>query len=72
MVDVDKLKKKISEKRMNVKTVAEQIGIDESTLYRKLNANGMTLTVGEVYKIIDALGISKKEAESIFFSKKLA
>ena len=71
-VDIELLKEKIAACGMNVKKVAELIGIDESTFYRKLKANGETFTVKEVYMIIDILNIDTKVAERIFFSQKLA
>lgn len=71
-VDIEALRGRMKAKNMNVKAVAEAVGMDESTMYRKMNACGITFTVGEVYKIIDILEINKKDAEAIFFSQKLA
>ena len=39
-VNVDKLHGKIRELRLSVADVAEKMGIDRSTLYRKLGNNG--------------------------------
>lgn len=66
-MDVNKLKGKIVEKGLNVETLARKIGIDRSTLYRKLNKQGDTLTVREVNIICKELGLSKDEAMDIFF-----
>lgn len=71
-MDVNKLKGKIVEKGLNVETLARKIGIDRSTLYRKLNKQGDTLTVREVNIICKELGLSKDEAMDIFFSNVVA
>lgn len=71
-MDVNKLKGKIVEKGLNVETLARKIGIDRSTLYRKLNKQGDTLTVREVNIICKELGLSKDEAMDIFFRNVVA
>lgn len=66
-MDVNKLKGKIVEKGMNVETVAERIGVDRSSLYRKLN-NFEKITIGEANRLKDVLGLSDDDANSIFFA----
>lgn len=61
-----KLRGKMVEKGVNVKSLACAMCIDRATLYRKLN-NGENFTVGEVLKINDVLGLTKEEAYDIFF-----
>jgi predicted transcriptional regulator len=60
------LKGKIVEKGMNVETLAEKIGIDRSSMYRKLN-NFEKITIGEAQKIKDVLNLSDEDAKTIFF-----
>ena len=57
MTNVDKLKGKIKEMRLTPEKVADAIGIDKSTMYRKLN-NG-----GDEFTII-TLGITEDELNS--------
>ena len=64
-MDIQKLKGKIVEKGMNVEMVAELIGVDRSSLYRKFN-NFEKITIGEASKMKDALGMSDEEAVLIF------
>lgn len=71
-MDVNKLKGKVVEKGMNMSQLATKIGIDRSTLYRKLKSQGDTLTVKEVNLIVRALGLTKDEAVDIFFTNKIA
>lgn len=71
-MDVNKLKGKVVEKGMNMSQLATKIGIDRSTLYRKLKRQGDTLTVKEVNLIVRALGLTKDEAVDIFFTNKIA
>ena len=65
-MNVKMLKDKIAEKGMNVEQLAKKIGIDRSTMYRKINAD-ISTTVAEAIKIKDALGLTNEEARSIFF-----
>lgn len=45
MTNVDKLKGAIKEKRLTPEKVAESIGIDKSTMYRKLSNGGEDFTI---------------------------
>ena len=54
---------------ITVKQLAEAIGINESTMYRKINADG-DFSRSEMNKMIDVLNI--EHPEDIFFSKELA
>lgn len=51
--------------------LAEAIGINASTLYRKINADG-DFTREEITKIISFLGIDVPQVQAIFFAKELA
>lgn len=66
-MNINKLKAKIVEKGMNVETLADLIGIDRSSLYRKLN-NFEKITIGEASKMKDALEMSEADATDIFLS----
>lgn len=67
MVNVNKLKGKIVENGMNVAALAKAIGIDTSTLYRKLNSDGDTLTIKEARTIGQILTLTGAEMNEIFF-----
>ncbi len=64
-MDLCKLKAKIVENGINVETLAEQIGVDRSSMYRKLN-NFEKITIGEARKIKAALNLTNEEASNIF------
>lgn len=66
-MNANKLKGKIVEKGLNVEKVAELIGIDKSTFYRKLN-NFDSFTIKNAVDIKNALGLSSEEATEIFLS----
>ncbi|MCX7772940.1 MAG: helix-turn-helix transcriptional regulator [Clostridia bacterium] len=72
MVNINKLKGKIVEKGMSIEKIAEKMGIDRATLYRKLNANGGNITIKDADKIALALDLSPSEAAAIFFSQYVA
>lgn len=71
-MNVNKLRGKIVEKGMSIESVANNIGVDRSTLYRKINSNGDTLTVSEANLICKILELSEREAMSIFFTNYVA
>lgn len=56
-------------KGITAKELSEKLGINESTLYRKINADG-SFTREEINQMIVILGISDPKA--IFFSDELA
>ena len=64
---ISKLKAKIIENGLNVEALADAIGIDRSSLYRKLN-NFEKITIGEALKIKETLGMTDAEASDIFLS----
>lgn len=72
MVNVNKLRGKIVENGLTVEGVADLIGIDKSTIYRKINGRGEAFTVREANLLCDALKLSKDEAVAIFFSQYVA
>ena len=71
MVDVSKLKGKIVERNTTQEELANKIGIDKSTFYRKMKQNG-NFSIKEVNLIVSTLNLSKDEAMSIFFSETVA
>lgn len=66
-MNINKLRGKIVERGINVETLATRIGIDRSTLYKKLN-EGEKITIGEAIKMKDALEMSNDEAFDIFLA----
>ena len=64
--DTLKLKAKVVERGMTMEQYAEAIGIDMSTLYRKINGGGRGFTIGQMHKTVDVLGLSNPEAIAIF------
>ncbi|MBK6089671.1 helix-turn-helix domain-containing protein [Ruminococcus difficilis] len=72
MTNVDKLKGKIKEKRLTPEKLADAIGIDKSTMYRKLNNGGDEFTIGQADKIAKVLSLDAGEAQAIFFSQFVA
>jgi len=71
-VNVDKIHGKIRELKTNVVEVAGKMGIDKSTLYRKLANNGAGLTVKDAQQLVDILQLTDEEALLIFFAREVA
>lgn len=73
MVKVNKLRAKIVEHDMTVEQVAKRMGVDRSTLYRKLKkSSGESFTIGEVRKLSEILRLTPSEITDIFFSEDVA
>lgn len=62
-----KLKDKINQNGIKMEDLATNMGINRSTLYRKLN-NIDKVTVGDAKRLKTFLNISNKEAIEIFLS----
>ena len=67
-MNVNKLKGKIVENGLNVSQLAVSIGVDRTTLYRKLTSTGETLTISEAEKIAKVLNLSMEDVNAIFFA----
>ena len=65
-MNINKLRAKIVEKGLNVESFSRLIGVNRSSMYRKLN-NGR-FTIAEALRIKEALELSTKEASDIFFN----
>lgn len=66
MVNINKLRGKIVECGKTVEEVAELVGIDKSTLYRRLCVGDGAFTINEADKIASVLQLSAKELNEIF------
>lgn len=66
-MNINKLKGKIVENGLNVEKLADMIGVDRSSLYRKFN-NSEKITIGEACKMKEALDLSDAEAYEIFLA----
>ncbi|KZR60427.1 helix-turn-helix domain-containing protein [Pseudobacillus badius] len=72
MVNVNKLKGKIVEKGLTIGLLAKKIGVDRSTLYRKISNNGESFTIKDANLICQALDLTPREATDIFFTQVVA
>lgn len=68
-IDVTKLNGKIIEMETTKEAIADEIGIDRGTFYRRLK-NGKFL-IGDMHKICDVLKLSTSEAKEIFLFRNL-
>ena len=69
MVNINKLKGKITENGLTIGQLAEKIGVDKSTLYRKFAGNGNNFSISEADSIVKILCLDANEAQSIFLVK---
>ena len=64
--NMDKLRGRMAEKKIGKEELAERIGMDASTFYRKMRGDGEKFTVGQMHKIVEVLGLSREDAITIF------
>lgn len=64
--NMDLLRGKMAERNVSKEELAQKIGIDASTFYRKMRTDGISFTVGQIHKIVDALELTHDEATAIF------
>lgn len=72
MVNIDKLRGKIVERRMTVESIATAVNLNASTLYRRLSGGGGSFTIDEADKIASALNLTADELNQIFFAQYVA
>ena len=72
MVNIRELKAKLVEKDISIIQLANILGIDRSTVYRKLNKSGENFTVKDVAKIAKALSLTYDDINIIFFTNIVA
>ena len=65
-IDIARLKHHIEQRGLTGKKIANTLGIDESTYYRKLATGGTTFSISQVQILTDMLMLSKEEASKIF------
>ena len=66
-VDINRLKGKTVEKGFTGEKMASELGIDQSTYYRKLGDGGGSFTINQAIRISEILSLSKEESMGIFF-----
>ena len=72
MVNINKLKGKIIENGLNVEQIAVIVGVDRSTMYRKMDESGRNMTIKDASILSKALNLSADEVNSIFFDETVA
>ncbi|MBO5145323.1 MAG: helix-turn-helix transcriptional regulator [Lachnospiraceae bacterium] len=68
VVNVQRLRGKIVEKNNTQESVADAMGINRSTFYRKMKNGGSGFTIGDIHSMVKCIPLTKEEAVEIFFS----
>lgn len=68
-IDVRSLKRRIAERNTTMEGMAMFLGIDRSTLYRKLQNGGAGVTVCEAKKMSRYLGLTYEESIRMFWRR---
>lgn len=68
VVNVQRLKSKIAEKENTQEHVADEMGMNRSTFYRKMKNGGNGFTVGDIHKMVSCVPLTREEAIDFFFT----
>ena len=68
VVNVDKLRGRMVEYKINADKMAALIGVNRATFYRKLENSGEAFTIREVNIIAKALNLNLDELNEIFLT----
>lgn len=69
-MNTNKLKGKIVEKGLNIGDLADEIGMDRATLYRKIKEE--SFSIKEASLICEKLDLTRDEVMAIFFTHYVA
>ncbi|WP_312281034.1 helix-turn-helix transcriptional regulator [Oscillibacter sp.] len=72
MVSINKLRGKIVECGLTIENLADMMGINRSTLYRRLNTGGENISIKEANQLKEILQLTPVEANNIFFNSNVA
>ncbi len=72
MVNIQKLKGKIIENGYNVESIAEIVGVNRATMYRKMSESGKNMTIKDAAALSKVLKLSPDEVNDIFFDETVA
>ena len=71
-MNIQMLTEKMASMGLSKAQLAEKIGMDRATLYRKLSQDGAGFTVIDVRSIVIALALSYSDIQEIFFENVVA
>ena len=67
-VNIKLLRQKIEEQGLTIGEFSNEIGINPSTFYRKVDNGGYKFTIGQMHKSVAVLDLNKQEAIDIFLN----
>lgn len=68
VVNIQRLRGKIIEKENTQESVADAMGMNRTTFYRKMKNGGNGFTIGDIHNMIMCIPLTKEEAIDIFFN----
>jgi len=68
MLDAQRLSSAIKQRGLTARKLADNIGVNRSTFYRKMRAGGSNFMLWEIESIIKFLGLTKHDAMEIFLA----
>lgn len=71
MININKLKAKMVENEITVSQLADLVGVNQATMYRRFNA-GENFSIKEASEIAKILNLTAEELNNIFFSEIVA
>lgn len=72
MININKFRAIIIEKKSSIEEISYKLGVNKSTIYRKLQQNGDTFTLKEINMLVNLLNLTNNEILDIFFASSVA
>ena len=71
-VNINKLKGRMVENEITMEGLANALGVNRATLYRKFENGGEGLSVLDANRIVETLKLTNEDAVAIFFGTQVA
>lgn len=72
MINLKEFKKVLKQKNSSIDKIADELSVNRSTIYRKLQNNGESFTIREINLIANNLNLTQEDILNIFFAINVA
>lgn len=69
MVNIERLRAALQTSGVSIEQASNELGINPTTFYRRLNTQGEKFTVEEVGKLANMLKLNARALQNIFFDR---
>ncbi len=72
MINLKEFKKVLKQNNSSINKIADELSVNRSTIYRKLQNNGESFTIKEINLIVHKLNLTQEDIINIFFAINVA